>query len=146
MLPPVSRPRGRCPRTPGSCCEYPCPDRYPIPALTIAPTITASHLTGTRPTSHSPGTATPEAIQARFNETLFRGRPKELAHDHWEREQSTDPSLVAGPVVAEWEKTRKPDRGPSASPTNDFKSRQPVVTGGNGSACSRVDSATATPH
>jgi iron complex outermembrane receptor protein len=42
-------------------------------------------------------------------------RPKELAHDYLEREQSTDPTLVAGLVVAEWEKTRKPEQAPSAS-------------------------------
>jgi hypothetical protein len=41
-------------------------------------------------------------------------RPKELAHDYLEREQSTDPTLVAGLVVAEWEKTRKPEQAPSA--------------------------------
>jgi hypothetical protein len=51
-------------------------------------------------------------------------RPKELAHDYLEREQSTDPTLVAGLVVAEWEKTRKPEQAPSASPANDLESRQ----------------------
>jgi hypothetical protein len=72
--------------------------------------------------------ATPESIQARFTDTLSRARPKELAHDYLEREQTTDPSLVAGLVVAEWEKNRStelaPPAQPTASPANDIEARQ----------------------
>jgi hypothetical protein len=41
-----------------------------------------------------------------------------------EREQTTDPTLVANLVVAEWEKSRKPDQAPSVSPAHDIESRQ----------------------
>jgi hypothetical protein len=72
--------------------------------------------------------ATPESIEARFNETLSRARPKELAHDYLEREQTTDPALLAGLVVADWEKNRNtghtPTVQPTASPAKDLESRQ----------------------
>jgi len=72
--------------------------------------------------------ATPEFVQARFTDTLSRARPKELAHDYLERKPSTDPTLVANLVVAEWEKSRNtehtPTAQPAASPANDIEFRQ----------------------
>src|SRR5882672_151025 len=68
--------------------------------------------------------ATPESVQTRFVDTLSRARPKELAHDYLERETTPDSALVAGLVVAEWEKTRKLDQAPSPSPANDLEFRQ----------------------
>jgi len=75
--------------------------------------------------------ATPESIHARFTETLSRARPKELAYDYLEREPTTDAALVAGLVVADWDKTRsthQPKPTPAApSASNDLDARQQLA-------------------
>ncbi|HEY3930007.1 MAG TPA: Ti-type conjugative transfer relaxase TraA [Candidatus Koribacter sp.] len=70
--------------------------------------------------------ATPESVRDRFLETLSRPRPKELAHDYLEREQSTEQSLVSQLSVSQWEKERSAEAKPSALhlPTNDLEAKQ----------------------
>jgi ATP-dependent exoDNAse (exonuclease V) alpha subunit len=56
--------------------------------------------------------ATDETVCQRFNDTLSRARPKELAHDYLERETGSDATLVSRLVVSQWEKERKAEPGP----------------------------------
>ena len=50
--------------------------------------------------------ATDETVRQRFNDTLSRARPKELAHDYLEREPGSDAALLSKLVVGQWEKER----------------------------------------
>jgi hypothetical protein len=72
--------------------------------------------------------ATPESVHANFHETLWRARPKELAHDYLEREPTPNSPLVESLVVAEWQKSRITDHAPTTKPAhsrvNDLDARQ----------------------
>jgi Ti-type conjugative transfer relaxase TraA len=66
-------------------------------------------------------TAADETVRQRFMDTLSRTRPKELAHDYLEREPGSEATIVSSPVVSQWEKGRKQEPGPKASPGSSMR-------------------------